>query len=148
MLSPDDSSAAPVASEVPVTAPAAGSPATNAQPTGQPTDLPGPKGGPGPDPHSSMNHQDVFEPVATNSPPANIKTRHDHPVKNLHVSFILQNHSGFVNSNFLTRPIHPTQLRPTNSMLVSSSALKRMLVSPSHILLDGRRGRELSRAGV
>lgn len=33
-----------------------------------------------------MDNQDVFQPVATNAPPANIKARDDHPVKNLHVS--------------------------------------------------------------
>lgn len=33
-----------------------------------------------------MNHQDVFQPVATGAVPANIKSRHDHPVENKHVS--------------------------------------------------------------
>ncbi|KAJ6119375.1 hypothetical protein N7523_003655 [Penicillium sp. IBT 18751x] len=36
-------------------------------------------------PHS-MNSQDIFQPVATNAPPANIKARHDHPVQNQHAN--------------------------------------------------------------
>ncbi|KAJ5139672.1 hypothetical protein N7448_003080 [Penicillium atrosanguineum] len=34
----------------------------------------------------SMNNQDIFKPVATNAPPANIEVRHDHPVQNQHAN--------------------------------------------------------------
>jgi endo-1,3(4)-beta-glucanase len=34
----------------------------------------------------TMNGQDIFGPVATGAVPANIKSRHDHPVQNKHVS--------------------------------------------------------------
>lgn len=36
-----------------------------------------------------MNGQDIFQPVATGAPPANIKRRDDHPVENKHVSLDL-----------------------------------------------------------
>ncbi|KAJ6088691.1 hypothetical protein N7486_009952 [Penicillium sp. IBT 16267x] len=45
------------------------------------TDLPGPSGRP-----SGMDNQDIFQPVATGAPPANIKSRHDHPVANKHAN--------------------------------------------------------------
>ncbi|KAJ5925328.1 hypothetical protein N7454_007967 [Penicillium verhagenii] len=38
---------------------------------------------PGP---ASMNNQDIFLPVATEAPPANIKSRNDHPVANNHAN--------------------------------------------------------------
>ncbi|KAJ5183331.1 hypothetical protein N7492_000947 [Penicillium capsulatum] len=44
----------------------------------------GPDGQPG-NP-SDMNQQDVFQPVATGAVPANIESRHDHPVENQHAN--------------------------------------------------------------
>lgn len=83
LLSPDDSTA-----DSSVPAPTIGTgPATTSfgeVPSGPPTALPGPPGGTGYP--SSMDNQDVFQPVATNAPPANIKARDDHPVKNLHAN--------------------------------------------------------------
>ncbi|KAJ5758847.1 hypothetical protein N7520_006003 [Penicillium odoratum] len=39
-----------------------------------------------PDHYSSMDNQDIFRPVAMGPPPANIKSRHDHPVSNNHAN--------------------------------------------------------------
>ncbi|KAJ5266506.1 hypothetical protein N7478_009314 [Penicillium angulare] len=47
----------------------------------------GPPGSPGPAGKTTgMNNQDIFQPVATGAPPANIKSRHDHPVVNKHAN--------------------------------------------------------------
>ncbi|KAJ5586876.1 uncharacterized protein N7459_002641 [Penicillium hispanicum] len=35
---------------------------------------------------STMKGQDIFQPVATSAPPANVKARHDHPVANKHAN--------------------------------------------------------------
>ncbi|KAJ5543435.1 hypothetical protein N7535_005859 [Penicillium sp. DV-2018c] len=40
----------------------------------------------GPDHPKTMNGQDIFQPVATGPVPSNIKSRDDHPVKNLHAN--------------------------------------------------------------
>jgi len=84
-----------------------------------------------------MDNQDVFQPVATNAPPANIKARDDHPVKNLHVrEHQINMHCRL--SNLKSRLIHRIQLRPTNSMPAFSLELRQMLVSHSRTLSAGQ----------
>ncbi|KAJ5763696.1 hypothetical protein N7533_002377 [Penicillium manginii] len=83
----DDSSAdpaLPTTSQLPATAPPTSALPTDLPSLGSSTDLPGPPDSS--DHPSTMDNQDVFEPVATNAPPANIKARSDHPVKNLHAN--------------------------------------------------------------
>ncbi|KAJ6016287.1 hypothetical protein N7540_010878 [Penicillium herquei] len=55
---------------------------TDSIPTEAPQSAPASSGDQAPSGASAMNNQDIFLPVATEAPPANIKRRHDHPVVN------------------------------------------------------------------
>ncbi|KAJ5678778.1 hypothetical protein N7462_007022 [Penicillium macrosclerotiorum] len=70
------------------------SPAESTEPPTVPTDPSSTEESGDPGLSSTMNGQDLFQSIATGAVPANIKTRHDHPVPNIHA-----NSSGPIETN-------------------------------------------------